>query len=96
MTMQTSLVNGTLVSVFDDALSIAIGFNGSPPITSDSLVLFGIENEFGHTYRIVGVDDLFTLMHIIRRVTRLHYTVRTLNPITQDDLRAIIEVPKMV
>lgn len=93
--MNTSLVPGTVVSVYDDALRLAIGFSDTLPINYKSNFLIAIENELGQTYRLVGIEDLMTLMNILRRLRRLNYFIQNMHAESIGDLTAIVKVPRL-
>lgn len=92
--MNSSLLDGTEVSIYDDSLRVAIGFDGTLPVNFHSPFLVGIENELGQIYRLVGVDDLKTLLEMLNRLNRLNYVVENMQAESVGDITAIIKVPK--
>ncbi len=93
--MNSSLVVDAIVSAYDDALRLAIGFADTLPIDHRSPFLIAIENEFGQTYRLVGVEDLMTLMDVLRRLRRLNYVVKNPHAESIGDVAAIVKVPRL-
>jgi hypothetical protein len=89
--METSLVENKSVFAFDNVLANAIGFINAPPLSGHSLLRLGIENESGEIYRIIGVKDLLTFMHLIKRFEDLQCTVETLHGENRSDLRAVVK-----
>jgi hypothetical protein len=89
--METSLVENREVFALDEVLGTAIGFINAPPLSGQSLLRLGIENESGEIYRIIGVKDLLTLMHLIKRFSDLRCTVETLQGKNRSDLRAVVK-----
>lgn len=92
--MNSSLVPGTAISVYDDSLQVAIGFDDTVPIIYRSAFLIGIENEFGQVYRLVGIEDLKALFDVLNRLRRLNYVVDNMQAETVGDLTAIVKVPR--
>src|SRR5689334_15564719 len=88
--METSLVEKKSVFALDNVLDITIGFAGAPPLSGQSMLRLGIENESGEIYRIIGVKDLLAFMHLIKQFGDLQCTVTTLKGKNRNDLRAVV------
>lgn len=95
--MSTILVSGKRPLRHDESLIAALGsLAQAQRLPAQCPIAFGIENEEGEIYRIVGVGDVRSYVDAIDRLRELGYRVESLEFECAGDLHAAVKPPSSI
>ncbi len=91
--METILLKGKAIPKFDHALMAFLGVPEVEAITDGSIRQFGIENNDGEIYRIIGAESEQVNNALIGRLRNLHYRIEPSRESGYARFRAIARIP---
>jgi hypothetical protein len=92
--VETELISFVNVPLEDRDILTILGLWAAPKLSSASIIRFGIQNEGGELYRIVGIGDILTFVRTIK-LLRKHYWVEPLEIAEETDLHVMVMLPAL-
>jgi hypothetical protein len=90
--MKTAVIPGLKLSQTDTQLSQILALPSAPDDPSyDGTVWFGVENEDGEIYRVVGAPNIVAFANTMRQLRREGFWVEPLEPQVVGDLFAVVK-----
>lgn len=89
--MKTVVIQNTKMPASDEALSRLLGISKDAEDEQNSTMWFGIENDSGEVYRVVGVDGVADYVKTLKQLSAAGFWVESLEAETNGALHAVVK-----
>ncbi|MFC7514737.1 hypothetical protein ACFQUU_06965 [Herbaspirillum sp. GCM10030257] len=89
--MKTVLIQNNRKPASDDALSKLLGLPKDAETDQNSTMWFGIENDSGEVYRLIGVDGVADYVKTLKQLSSAGYWVESLEAEMAGALHAVVK-----
>ncbi len=93
MKLKTIVIQNNKRPATDDALSRLLGLTKDVEDNENSTMWFGIENDSGEVYRVIGVESAEDYVKAIRQLSAAGFWVESLEAETSGSLHAVVKAP---
>ncbi|WP_334189250.1 hypothetical protein [Noviherbaspirillum sp.] len=94
--MKTIVIQSNKRPASDDALSRLLGLTKEMEDNENSTMWFGIENDSGDVYRVIGVESAEDYVKVLRQLSAAGFWVESLEAETSASLHAVVKAPGAV